>query len=334
MQPYSSQQHEQVISRRSLLALAASACAWNWRRPTSCRAQDVATKDRPKSLRPGRIIAYVDEFAPTAQNPAGISGLIVIDPENDMWRMIADGKFGSLSRDGKFLAYSKISPDGDAEVWTCALDGGEPPKRIAEIGGSPIWSPDCKQIVFTTFAGPVTAPKYESWRMNADGSNRTKLALAENETPTDWSPDGKWLATQSRQGAARPLRYSIAVIHPDGTGRRPLTDAEGEGMHIIPRFSPDGRRILYFKQTGTGDGRRKTFWLVDLDGGNRRQVPLAHEPNMGNVALWSPNGERIAVSVFGPVAANSDQIEIGDTDGKEWHVLPLPAGRIVLQDWR
>jgi Tol biopolymer transport system component len=318
-------------SRLALMALAVATCVGVSGMPNDCRAQVAARQDRPKPANQGRIVAYVDKFAPTVLDPGGISGMIVIDPENDTWRVVSDGEGGSLSRDGKRLAYVRITSEGEIELWLRALDGGDAPKRLAENASYPCWSPDGTQIVFATFVGTAATRTYESWRMNADGSNRTRLALFENELPQDWSPDGEWLAIASREVVTRPYPSNIALIHPDGTGRRPLT--EGDGWHSAASFSPDGRRILFVESIR---GEMKTISnliAMDIDGQNRRRIPLDREAGIHR-ACWSPDGERLAVSVNDPAAANRFTIEIWDNNGKNRRVLPLPAGLVILMDWR
>lgn len=276
------------------------------------------------------MVVRVSGFAPTAQDPNGMSGLIVIDPEKGSWRMVVEsGWFGSLPPDGKSLAFFERTRE-KSEIWIYDIAGNLPQKRIADIGGVPVWSPDGKQIVFTAVRDPI-AGGYETWRMNADGSNRTKLPLTEIEQVADWSPDGAWLAVNTIEREVRPLKFNIARVHPDGTDRKALT--EGEGQRSEPRFSPDGRRIVFRERTDEGKQIRTTLWTMDSDGQNRRQIPLEGNLTL-ELAVWSPDGQRLGLGVFDSADDNPDRIQIVDADGKNPQRVRLPSGRTYLVDWR
>ncbi len=90
---------------------------------------------------------------------------------------------------------------------------------------APKWSPDSRQLIFTTAAGPTALDGYGIAIVNADGTSPRSLA----ETPgyearePDWSPDGRLIIFERHQMAEYHTYYShIAVIRPDGTGLREL----------------------------------------------------------------------------------------------------------------
>ena len=75
------------------------------------------------------------------------------------------------------------------------------------IGGG-AWSPDGKQIVFTT----NLTGRNNLWKVNADGGWPIQLSQSDDrQLGATWSPDGKWIVYPIRQGrrrTLRPLRHS------------------------------------------------------------------------------------------------------------------------------
>jgi len=102
----------------------------------------------------------------------------------------------------------------------------------------PVWSPDGKQIAFTTSRDGFT----EIYVMNADGSGLTRLTNhpAHDNSPA-WSPDGRQIAFMSyRDGDPYGEIY---LMNADGSDLKNLTNnpANDDG----PVWSPDGKQIAF-----------------------------------------------------------------------------------------
>ena len=157
----------------------------------------------------------------------------------------------------------------------------------------PVWSPDGKQVVFTSnragqkptndpFAGP-----FNLYIANADGTNirqLTKQAAPAVYYFPSWTADGKqiWfsLADDSKKKSV------IGYVTPDGRGYKEV--AEGRDGAI----SPDGKTIAFTKQVGKG----YCLFAMDADGRNERQLSQ-HEDEIGAVApAWSFSGKQIVYS--------------------------------------
>lgn len=148
----------------------------------------------------------------------------------------------------------------------------------------PAWSPDGKQVVFTSnrssgnaardsFTGP-----FNLYIANADGTNVRKLtkqaAPAVYYFPS-WTADGKqiWfsLADDTKKKSV------IGYVSPNGREYKEV--AEGRDGAI----SPDGKTIAFTKQVGKG----YCLFAMDADGRNERQLSQ-HEDEIGAVApAWS-----------------------------------------------
>jgi Tol biopolymer transport system component len=322
------------LTRRDVLVLAAIGIMPALR-SASATGQKEKSQDPAKNTLPSRIFAEVDGFGPEKKR-----GIIAITPADGSWRWVEPMRgLARLSPDGHTLAFlGPINPPGPRAIWTRDIRGEDPPRRISELTGIPVWSPDGKWIVTSPRApgaGEKLSPR-ETWRMNADGSNQVRLPVPETDWVVDWSPDGRWLLTESFQG---PEGTQIRIMHPDGTGLRSLT--ESKQVHHYPRFSPDGRRIVCSTSTPKGHA----LWIVGVDGRDRREIPL--EPRRHAKACWSPDGRWLAIELLdlqpsenGRLVLTSDldqlnsRIEVVSVGGEDRRRLNLPKGYIVLCDWR
>jgi dipeptidyl aminopeptidase/acylaminoacyl peptidase len=103
----------------------------------------------------------------------------------------------------------------------------------------PAWSPDGKQIVFsTTFSGRLNL-----WKVNSAGGWPVQLLQSDDrQTGAFWSPDGKWIVYQQDVGGHEI--YDLYAVPADGGQPVNLTGTP----HIAedtPRFSYDGKMLAY-----------------------------------------------------------------------------------------
>jgi len=139
----------------------------------------------------------------------------------------------AFSADGEWVAYISF-PDG--VLWRSRLDGSEkiqltfPPMKVRAAH----WSPDGRQIAFSTFVPGGT------WNIyvvpSAGGSPEHRLPSDQGQLDVDWSPDGKSLAF----GTAVDPKGSIHII--DVNSKRVATLPGSTGL-FSPHWSPDGRFI-------------------------------------------------------------------------------------------
>src|SRR5262249_55675314 len=114
-------------------------------------------------------------------------------------------------------------------------DGSDPRRLTFSNGatsGTPRWSPDGKQMVFSSNrdlypAFPtIEGPGAEIYVMNADGTGLTRLTtnLALDWNPA-WSPNGKQIVFASDRVAG--AGQQIYVMNSDGSDQKPLTGQPG-----------------------------------------------------------------------------------------------------------
>jgi dipeptidyl aminopeptidase/acylaminoacyl peptidase len=306
----------------------------------------------PPGPKESRIYLYAD-LRPIGEQDK-IQGLLAIDPDGGSWARVADAESGLLrvAPGGKAVAFSKYSSadDGFAKfdtLWLRPLDGDgdAEPRKIADVGGLPVWSGDGKEII----VGQSDVEdrrrgrfKYDTWRVGLDGAKPVKLAIPERDEVDDWSADGRWLATITIRPNDIFKGYHIYVMHPDGTGERCVADEPG--TNLFPRFSPDGRRVAYSHLEPLKDNRwgPGSLRVVDLDGKNRTTIYTEGDDGFPEQLSWSPDGKRLAC-VLGnrsprgesPRKLHNDGILIVGADGKDARVFPLPEVQFLgPPDWR
>ena len=224
-----------------------------------------------------------------------------------------------IPHDNGQIAYS-ISTNAGMELHAVQSDGSDD-RPIPTPPGLPWlhgWSPDGSKIAVAIF--PSGGGERAIWVMNADGSNATKVASAENVSVPSWAPDGSAIAYAARTDT----RTEIHLVDPNGSSDRIVHGEGAEGTFSIfsAQFSPDGTKILFDRGTDSGFD----IFVMDTDGTDVRQVTTTgsdYDPH------WSPDGSQIVftrqeiVESGGQSSATSD-IFVMDADGS--HVRRLTNG--------
>lgn len=194
---------------------------------------------------------------------------------------------GAASPDGKYLAY----PDwqsGDVAVRELATGTS---RRLSnqgypELGLSPIFSPDSKQVAYYW----LNKEKREELRTSGLDGSDPRVVYHTKETERrlwlhDWSVDGKHiLATFHKEGAV----HMVLVAVMDGSVRVLKTiDRRPEGNM---RLSPDGRYVAYTDRPQQDSPNRDIF-LLATDGSG--EVHLMAHPADDRVLAWAPNGKQL-----------------------------------------
>jgi RNA polymerase sigma factor (sigma-70 family) len=295
---------------------------------------------RAGNPRGAEIIARAFDLARDGED-GGLSGMVAIDPQKGVWRSIWKGGLsigpGPVSPDGRFIVYSSLGPDPDPDqlgIWVYDLTGETPPRRILERKGQPFWTKHGRELVISVLIGPPL--KFETWRVNFDGTGAVKLPIPDTKHVLDCSADGTWLVTRTMTGrgeAALPERLNL--IHPDGTGVRTLTQGSAKDALIsAPRISPDGLSIAYVEMQGENGVQQSRLFVADIEGKRRREVPIPLDPGTIRAICWSPDGSRLALNPI-DIRQKTGSIAVVDLDGSNFRTLPLPPGRWNIQvcDW-
>ncbi|HTM88331.1 MAG TPA: S9 family peptidase [Terriglobales bacterium] len=177
------------------------------------------------------------------------------------------------------------------------------------------WSPDGKQVVFTTnFTG-----RPNLWKVSADGGWPVQLTQSEErQYDAVFSPDGRWIVYEQDQ-AGNEL-WDIFAIPSSGGEPINLTNTP-DVREQSPRWSPDGSVIAlnYKPREGT------SYNIALLHWDTRKVVKLTHEsaPNRswGSVA-WSPDGKTLYANRYDVSFTDSDIYAVDVASGKTTNLTP------------
>jgi len=221
----------------------------------------------------------------------------------------------SFSPDGQWIAFVSTRqsrhplayraprlPLIGGDVWVMPALGG-PPRRIAEDGNFPAWSPDGKYVYYVTGAWfrsevmrvPATggSPQTIPIRLPGDVQVARRLNLS-------LSPDGRWMAFSAGT--------QVYLVPPVG----------GEGQPVAfgsyPAFSDDGASIVY---SSTERGKNRSVWRVPLDVvrgvPSGSASPLTFGTNESTAIAVSRDGMKLVVTAVDR-AVNLEAIPF-DADG-------------------
>jgi eukaryotic-like serine/threonine-protein kinase len=197
-----------------------------------------------------------------------------------------------LSPDRRRVVADETDPDGrNIDVWAHDLDRGGTVRLTFDpaLDQSPVWSPDGKQVLFTS----NRTLDFRLYLKNADGSG-SEQDLFDFSTDTgnawDWSRDGK----------AVLMRKGTELWYLPWPGREAKALAQGKWTVRSAQFSPDGRWIAY---SSNETGKMEIYVANFLNGKGKWQVSTGggQEPRWrrdGNELFYlSPDGKLMAVPV-------------------------------------
>ncbi len=156
------------------------------------------------------------------------------------------------------------------------------------------------------------------WKMEADGSNPTRVTSGKGESFPECSPDGKWIAYLdtskdqelwriSREGG-QPVQLSQALLNP------------------LFRISPEGKLIAYLS------AELHPHWIaiaIDADSGHR--VSSADAPSDVGDFSWAPDGHALDFVITRDAVSNLLRQPL--TGGPAKQITNFKSGRIFSAAW-
>lgn len=228
--------------------------------------------------------------------------------------------------------FASDSPDTreitDPKSLTSLSEPGAGPVPIDDLfytrsisGGA--WSPDGKQIVFTT----NMTGRLNLWKVDAAGGWPIQLSQSDDrQYGANWSPDGKWIVFESDKGGAEI--YDLYAIPSDGGEVVNLTNTP-EISETGAVWSPDGKVLAISYKPKTSS----VYDIAILDWKTRAVRNLTQEKTADHVwqgALWSPDAKFIYSSRFNAAFSDADVYRIDVATGAQENLTPHEGNRRTM----
>jgi TolB protein len=270
-------------------------------------AADILAKFGGKSLF-GTHIYFVS-------NRTGHDEIWVMDPDGSNQRQIT--KFNSLtlhpaiSPDGTKLAFTSYAR-GNPAIFMFSVDPvrnlGFYNQRGASVTETPSFTPDGKQIVYSSSAGDACCRIYIA---NLDGSGFRPLTsghFIDVEPKVNPKTGGEIAFVSGRSGPQQIYRMNM-----DGADIERLTDGTGEASN--PSWNPNGQFLAFSWTRGFAAGKWNVF-IMDV--ATRKYTQLTHDEGRNENPGWAPDGVHLA---FGSTRNGRSQIWTMLADGTQLHCL-------------
>jgi len=214
---------------------------------------------------------------------------------------------------------------------------------IATEAGGELWSPDGKNIAFSSDVYPECdgAPAAEDAcnrkRLEEENNSKVKAQIFTRLLYRHWDAykRGKrshiFVVPSALPGPARigddKDKVDVFPIPRDltpGDFDAPVFSLGGQDNYA---FSPDGREICYASNHDQVEAAstNNDLWLVSVDGGPARNI-TAENPASDSTPLYSPDGRYIAYRAQQRAGYESDRFRLMLYDRQAAHIQNCPAG--------
>lgn len=191
------------------------------------------------------------ELAPSARRIVfSIHGEVFTAPveEGDVKQVTesaARDRFVTYSPDGKTIAFVS-DQSGREELYIVPVDASAQAQQLTNIDALKFgynWSPDSKEIVFTSSDDKLR-------KLNVSTKQVTELDSSRygNIGTPAWSPDGKWIAYTKADASRTSDVYLISASGQERDAHKVTFDSNSD---INPWFAPDGRKLFFERVEGT-----------------------------------------------------------------------------------
>lgn len=261
----------------------------------------------------------------------------------DIWQVAADGtqmasvivrenqqSVFTISPDGQELIYPDLV-NGKRDLFRCKFSGKDPVNLTNHPANdsSPIWSPDGKQLMFSSERDHRLP---EIYIMDLDSRKVTRVTNNEmHDSAGSWSPNGsKIIFTRFYPGSSKEKSRGKGVIveHDLSTGKeRKLTDLTGYCGGVD--YSPDGEKIAFHRSSE----ENCELWVMNNDGSQQRAITKTfideYSPD------WSPDGKWLVYTAgTGYDGQGTFDLWLIRPDGTDARIVSKAANTQMSPRWR
>lgn len=179
----------------------------------------------------------------------------------------------------------------------------------------PAWSPDGREVVFTT----NLTGRANLWKVSSSGGWPIQLLQSDDrQSGAVWSPDGKWIVFE--QDVAGGEIYDLFAVSSDGGELSNITNTP-DVSESDARWSPDGSTLAISYRPKTAS----TTDIALLDWKTRKVRNLTNEQTRDRewfTTLWSADGKIIYAGRVNAGFTDSDVYRIDVATGKLENLTP------------
>jgi serine/threonine protein kinase/Tol biopolymer transport system component len=220
----------------------------------------------------------------------------------------------AFSPDGTKIAFVRGSVGGNlGDLFVMEISGGDPKQlTLNNTGGTPAWTPDGAEIVFSSAMGGLR----NLWRIPVSGGAPRPVAGAGELA---FSPS---IARKGNQLVYSHIVMSAALWRLNLKDEKhsigpPVRVFSARGFIRRPDFSPDAKKVVFeSNRMGYSD-----IWYCESDGSDCTQLTALH--GTSGTARWSPDGLHIAFESRSPLFYD---VYVADELGGRSRVLPTFPG--------
>jgi Tol biopolymer transport system component len=199
----------------------------------------------------------------------------------------------AFSPDGSLIAYGSHCGEGGLFVMGPA---GENVRRLTSFGDSPAWSPDGREVVYSTerlYRPYGRSSTSEIWAVEV-GSGKTRKIFAGDAIQPNVSPHGLRIAYWALPEGGSQRDIWTIPYRGLASGEKPVQLTQDAAVDWNPVWAPDGRSIYFLSNR---DGAMN-LWSIPVDEGTGKPLGPAEPKRLparevGGIAV-ARDGRRIA----------------------------------------
>lgn len=215
-------------------------------------------------------------------------------------KLVADAEVGSVSPDGKQLAFLRGDKFDHTEIWLTSTDGSEPRMAVSVPGfviGPPAWSPDSQRFAYLK---DVYWPGYSTEDVQIEmyelASGKTDLILNDYRLQYGlvWTRDNRILFSRAEeppnQGESNVWSMKVDT-RPGWTQGAPVRLTSGPDWKPVTNMSADGKNAVFIRTN-----IEPAVFVADVDARTReigKLQRLTMDERQNRPYEWTPDGKSV-----------------------------------------